>query len=292
MEKNSFLENLYKNAGYYCVALISFIYIASSLILISKTGKSVYEIIGTGFLSLVVGSLINSSLRSVGLRRGENDDRLTEALSKHALAVEKIASKIDLLDGFCEKENKAAIKRIRMKLLAAAGLKYDDCFDENGVCKELDFSLMGGACSSREGSSFSSKMEQKRKINRMKKSYSKAVKLKIKELTPSALLSDGGGNASPFDFGKSKSGYNKSRGVSDIAARIVMALIFGYFGVSLVSEINFAALIWNSLQIVMYIASGAIGMYSTYMWIVGDYRQGILRKIEYLNRFLACTSDK
>ena len=283
MEKNSFLENLYKNAGYYCVALISFIYIASSLILISKTGKSVYEIIGTGFLSLVVGSLINGSLRSVGLRRGENDDRLAEALSKHALAVEKIAPKIDLLDTFCEKENKAAIKRIRMKLLASAGLKYDDCFDENGVCKELDFSLMGSA---------SRKMEQKRKINRMKKSYSKAVKLKIKELTPSALLSDGGGNASPFDFGKSKSGYNKSRGVSDIAARIVMALIFGYFGVSLVSEINFAAIIWNSLQIVMYIASGAIGMYSTYMLIVGDYRQGILRKIEYLNRFLACTSDK
>lgn len=283
MEKNSFLENLYKNAGYYCVALISFIYIASSLILISKTGKSVYEIIGTGFLSLVVGSLINGSLRSVGLRRGENDDRLVEALSNHTAAIEKIAPKIDLLDDFCEKENKIAIKRIRMKLLAAAGLKYDDCFDENGVCKELDFSTMG---------STSSKMEQKRKVNRMKKAYSKAVKLKIKELTPSVLLSDGGGSVSPFDFGKSKSGYNKSRGVSDIAVRIVMALIFGYFGVSLVSEINFASLIWNSLQIVMYIASGVIGMYSTYMWIVGDYRQGILRKIEYLNRFTAYESKK
>ena len=106
------------------------------------------------------------------------------------------------------------------------------------------------------------------------------------------LLSDDDNGKSPFDFGKSKSGYNKERSVSDILLRIVMAIIFGYFGVTLVSEINFATVIWNSLQIIMYITSGVVGMYSSYMWIVGDYRQGILKKIEYLNRFIVRISDK
>ena len=64
-----------------------------------------------------------------------------------------------------------------------------------------------------------------------------------------------------------------------------MVIIFGYFGVTLVSEINFATVIWNSLQIIMYVTSGVVGMYSSYMWIVNDYRQGILKKIEYLGRF-------
>lgn len=271
MEKNSFVENFYKNAGYYCVGLISAIYIASSLILISKTGKTVYEIIGTGFISLVVGSLINGCLRNVGISRGESDERLIEALNRHSSTVEEITPSFDLLDEFCDNENMIAIKKIRMKILAGAGLKYDECFDENGVCKEVDFS---------------------NKSKKAKQVYEKAVKLKIKELTPDTLTNDGNNNSNPFDFGKTKSGYNKEKSFGDILVRIFMALIFGYFGVTLVSEINFATLIWNTLQIVMYLTSGIVSMYSTYMWIVNDYRQGIIKKIDYLKKFKLYAENK
>jgi hypothetical protein len=41
MKKNNFAEIFYKNAGYIVVVLISLVYVASSLIMISKTGKSV-----------------------------------------------------------------------------------------------------------------------------------------------------------------------------------------------------------------------------------------------------------
>ena len=47
MKKSTFIEGLYKNAGYLVVLLISLVYIASSLIMISKTGKSIVEIVGT-----------------------------------------------------------------------------------------------------------------------------------------------------------------------------------------------------------------------------------------------------
>lgn len=281
MKKNGLLDNLYKNAGYYSVALISLVYIASSLVLISKTGRSVYEIIGTGFLSLVVGSLINGSLRNVGIRRGEEDERTVATVMLHSEAVEEIAPYIDRLDEYCESENKRTIKIIRAKILAEAGLKYDDCFDENGVAKEIaiDYkSCRGGACSSRQ-------REAKKKIRQRKRAYKKAVNLKFKSLVASNLTSDGGDFNNPFDFGKSKREYTKSRSASDMLVRAVMAIIFGYFGVTLVSEVNFATIIWNSLQIVMYIASGIIGMYSTYMWIVDDYRQGVIKKIDHLQKF-------
>lgn len=277
MEKNSFLESLYKNAGYYCVGLISLIYIAGSLILISKTGKSIYEIIGTGFISMVVGSLINGSLRSVGVRRGEENEKMIEAQKNHAEVLCQVSPHLDKLEEFCDNENKNAIKKIRIKILAAVGLKYNDCFDENGVCKEL---------------LLTQDRKNRRKNRKIMRAYRKAVNLKIKELTVDTLTFDGGSSDNPFDFGKSKREFSKSKNATDIITRVIMAVIFGYFGVTLVSEINFATVIWNALQIVMYITSGVVGMYSTYMWIVDDYRQGILKKIEYLKRFIASKSDE
>lgn len=277
MEKNSFLESLYKNAGYYCVGLISLIYIAGSLILISKTGKSIYEIIGTGFISMVVGSLINGSLRSVGVRRGEENEKMIEAQKNHAEVLCQVSPHLDKLEEFCDIENKNAIKKIRIKILAAAGLKYNDCFDENGVCKEL---------------LLTQDRKNRRKNRKIMRAYRKAVNLKIKELTVDALTFEWGNTDNPFDFGKSKREFSKSKNATDIITRVIMAIIFGYFGVTLVSEINFATIIWNALQIVMYITSGVVGMYSTYMWIVDDYRQGILKKIEYLNRFIASRSNE
>lgn len=270
MKRNTFIEGLYKNAGYLSVVLISLAYVAGSLVLISKTGRDVYEIICTGFLSLVVGSLINGAFRSIGIRRGEDDERTIMTSALHAEAVEKIVPYIDRLDEYCERENKEAIKRVRTKILAIAGLKYEECFDENGVAKELN--LIQGK-------------ENRGKNRKRKKAYKKAVCLKIKRLLSSNLTSDGGDYNNPFDFGKSKREYTRARSTTDILTRIVMAIVFGYFGVTLVSEINFATIIWNSLQIIMYITSGIIGMYSTYMWIVDDYRQGVIKKIDHLQRF-------
>jgi hypothetical protein len=66
-----------------------------------------------------------------------------------------------------------------------------------------------------------------------------------------------------------------------------MAIIFGYFGVTLVSEVNPAVLIWNTLQIVMYVASGVLQMYSSYFWVVDEHRAGIIKKIDYLQKFKA-----
>jgi hypothetical protein len=220
---------------------------------------------------MVVGSLINGSLRSVGVRRGEENEKMIETQKNHAEVLCQVSPHLDKLEEFCDSENKNAIKKIRIKILAAVGLKYNDCFDENGVCKEL---------------LLTQDRKNRRKNRKIMRAYRKAVNLKIKELTVDALTFECGNTDNPFDFGKSKREFSKSKNAIDIITRVIMAVIFGYFGVTLVSEINFATVIWNALQIVMYITSGVVGMYSTYMWIVDDYRQGILKKIEYLNRFL------
>ena len=101
----------------------------------------------------------------------------------------------------------------------------------------------------------------------------------------SNLTSDGVKASDPFDFGRSKKEYTAQRSASDAVIKVMMAVIFGYFGVSLASEVNVASIIWNALQIVLYVTGGVIQMYNSYMWVVDDYRGSVIKKIDYLQKF-------
>ena len=265
---------LYKNAGYLAVLLISVVYITSSLVTISKTGKSIFEIIGTSVLSFIVGTLITSTFRSIGVSKGEISEEMISTNSLHCKAVEDITQYIDKLDTFCEAENKEALKRIRTKILAKVGLKYSECFNDNGIALEITIDCESGATKA-----------QKKRIRQKKRAYNRAVNLKFKPLLASNLTSDGVNAENPFDFGNSKKAYTTQKNVTGTFSRVLTAIIVGYFSVSLATSIDYASLIWNALQIVMYIVGGVIQMYASYMWIKDDYRQSIIKKIDYLQKF-------
>ena len=265
---------LYKNAGYFAVLLISIAYIVSSLVTIEKTGRSAIEIIGTSVLSFIVGTLITSSFRSIGVRKGDESDIMISTNELHGKTVEEITPYIDRLDAYCERENREALKKIRTKILAKAGLKYDDCFNENGVAIELTIDCEKSASRA-----------QKKRIKQKKSAYNKAVHLKLKPLLASNLTSDGVSADDPFNFGASKKTYTAQKNITGTFSRVLTAVIVGYFSVSFATSIDYATLIWNALQIVMYIVGGVIQMYASYNWIVDDYRQSIIKKIDYLQKF-------
>ena len=283
MKKNSFTEMLYKNAGYLAVLLISLAYVISSLVTISKTGKSAIEIIGTSILSFIVGTLITSAFRSIGVRKGDESEIMISTNKFHDKTVEEITPYINRLDEYCEEENVQALKKIRTKILAKAGLKYDDCFDKNGVALEITIDCENE--SSQQNVSRKKKRETKKKIRRKKNAYNKAMHLKLKPLLSSNLTSDGVNADNPFDFGSSKKTYTAQKNITGTFSRVLTAIIVGYFSVSFATNIDYATLIWNSLQIVMYIVGGVIQMYASYNWIVDDYRQSIIKKIDYLQKF-------
>lgn len=263
MKRNNLTEAIYKNAGYFVVVLISLVYVASSLINISRSGKSVYEIVGTGVLSLILGVLINGIFRSMGVQKGDCDERTLATNALHAKSIEEILPYIDRLDEFCEAENARALCAVRTRILAREGMKYSDYFDD-------------------EGNLINENVPQEKL---KKKAYKKALRVRLKPLLSSNLTSDGVKATDPFDFGRSKKSYTTRRSASDIVIKLLMAVIFGYFGVTLSSDVNFASIIWNSLQIVLYITGGVIQMYSSYSWVVDDYRSSIIKKIDYLQKF-------
>ena len=360
MKQNNFTEKFYRSAGYFVVVLISLVYVASSLINISKTGKSIYEIVASGVLSLIVGIMINGVFRSIGIRRGDEDERTVATNALHAKTVDEIAPYIDKLDEFCEKENRRVLREIRTRILAKEGMKYSDYFDSDGgalenakckmqsakltipqslrdsslctkeplVCKMQisdtprtradrrcaigEEELMQGSEASRsakleslpqspavtappsggalgiENAKLNCRGDSRidREIDKARaKTFKKALRVRVKPLVSSNLTSDGVKADDPFDFGRSKKEFTSQKNASDMIIKLLMAVIFGYFGVSLASQVNVASIIWNALQIVLYVTGGVIQMYSSYMWVVDDYRGSVIKKIDYLQKF-------
>ena len=276
MKKITLFDALYKNAGYIAVVLISLVYIGGSFILISKTGKSVGEIIATGVISMLVGLLINGVFRSIGINKGESDERTIKTAQLYSKSIEEISPYVDKLEDFCEMENKRAISSLRRKILATAGLHYNDFFDSEGILCSSSYELYS------DEEIKGAKGRKKRKMIfenfKRKRAYDKASNLKIKHLTPSALTCDGVKENNPFDFGKSKREYAREKNLSDALSRVVMAVIFGI-------NVLLNRTILNTLQIVMYITSGIIQMYSSFSWVVDEHRGGIIKKIDYLQKF-------
>lgn len=264
---------LQKNLGYLSVILVCIVYIATAFITIDKTGKTINQIIADGFIAFILGYGINRILDYQGIINGEKDERYLASVKLHSETILKVSPHIDHLEGWCEIQNAVNLKVQRTRILAQEGMKYDDYFDEQGNAKGYKYT------------------EQKlprnlQKIEDAKIScYRKAVKLKLTPLSTGELTSEGIKANDPYFFGRTKEQYAKQTSVTDLISKIAVGIIIGYYGVKLVQDFDYANLIWNCLQVSMFITMGAIKMRQSYFFITGEYRGRIIKKINNLEMF-------
>ncbi len=270
----NYREFITKNIGYAAVALVCLVWMCMSFVAMGKTGKSVHEIISDSSLSLCMGVSINYLLGIQGSMNGERDERMISTRALHGATVERISPYIERLDGWCANKNAEALKTERTKLLAAAGLKYSDCFDSDGVAQPYTPNTVR----------LKNKLQRADELRRIK-IYRRAVKLRLSLLSSSELTGEGGRSGDPNYLGPTKAQYQMRSGIQDIASKIAMSLVFGYYAVDLVKEFNYASLIWRGLQVCIFLVMGIIKMYNFYNFTVEDYRGRIIKKIDNLQKF-------
>lgn len=270
---NKTRDFIQKNIGYISVALVCIVYIAASFIIIGKSGKTIEQIIADGFIAFALGFTINRIFDTQGIINGERDERYIATLKLHSEMIDKVSPHIDMLSDWCEIQNKANLKLQRTRILATEGLKYDDYFDDEGNAKGYEYT--------------EKKLPKNlQKIEDAKIScYRKAVKLKLTPLSAGELTSEGSKANDTYDFGRTKAQYEKEASVSDIVSKVIVAFIFGYFGVSFIATLDMANLIWHCLQVAMFIGMGAITMYKSFTFITDEYRGRIIKKINNLEMF-------
>lgn len=272
---NEKVRDFFKNnIGYFIVALVSGIYIATALITIKETGKTISQIIADGAIVLLLGLFINRIFDLQGMMNGDRDERVQNTVKLHGEMVIRISPYIEQLDDWCEMKNREALKIQRTKILASAGMKYDEYFDDDGVAKNFmpDAEKLKNKLT---------RADERRRI----RCYRKALKLKLTPLTASTLTSEGGRKQDPYFLGRTKAQYETRTGIMDIFSKVGTACIFGYYGVSLVQNFSYAALIWTSLQVAIFLAMGVIKMYRSYMFVTDEYRGRIVKKIDNLQKF-------
>ena len=265
---------LKKNIGYIVVALVSAIYIATSVIAMGETGKKIGEIIADGAIVLFLGVFVNRIFDLQGMMNGDREDRVQATIRLHGEAVVRISPYLDRLDKWCEEKNKEALKMQRTKILASEGMRYDDYFDEKGGAKPFIVN----------NERLKDKYLRGDELKRLR-CYRKALRLKLTPLTASGLTSEGVKKQDPYYLGRTKSQYERGATISDLVEKIVIACLFGYYGAELVQDFSYADLIWKLLQVGIFFITGVIKMHQSYMFVVDEYRSRIVKKIDNLQKF-------
>lgn len=262
------------NIGYMIVAVVAAIYIATSVITMGRTGKTIGEIISDGAIVLFLGVFINRIFDLQGMINGERQERVQNTVMLHGEIVTRISPHIDKLDKWCEKQNDEALKVQRTRILAGEGMKYSDYFDESGVAKNFII----------DEAKLKNKLSRCDELRRIK-CYRKALRLKLTPITAGSLTSEGGRKQDPFFFGRTKSQYERQVAVKDLISKIAVACLFGYYGAELVQDFSWASLVWKVLQVGIFLIMGVIKMYQSYMFVTDEYRGRIVKKIDNLQKF-------
>lgn len=272
---NEKIRDFFKqNIGYFIVALVSIVYIATAFITVDETGKTIGEIIADTAVVFFLGLFINRVFDLQGMMNGDRDERVQMAIVTHGETVVKISPYIDRLDEWCKLKNEENLKVQRTRVLASEGIRYEDYFNEDGSAKDFK----------PDEEKLKNKTLRKTEKARIR-CFKKALHLKLTPITAGALTSEGGKKQDPYNFGRTKGQYETQTSVRDIITKICIAGIFGYYGVRLIQDFNYATLIWNGLQVAIFLIMGCIKMYNSFMFVTGEYRTRIVNKTNNLEMF-------
>ena len=260
MNENKVGEFFKKNMFILGVVVISIIYILQGYIKIEETGKSILEIVASGAVAFIVGFLICKLLSLQGILKGEEDEKVKKTNKLFGETLEKISPFSHLLDNYCEKKTDIAYERVQRKIISSARIKFEDFKNDN-----IDESKL-----------------EKDQLKKLKK----AKRLKITPLSSAALTTDNDREEDPYNLGQTVATFMKRSDAKKLLSKLLTAVIFGYFGVSMILGAGCANLLWSAIQIAIFLVMGMIDYLKHYLFMTGVNRQRTLRKNNELEMFL------
>lgn len=283
---NDKFKDAFKNSvGFIAVFILCALYLCVSFITVSETGKSVANILADTAIAFVFGVCVNSIFELQGMLEGDKDPRMVETAKKHAEKITAISPYIEDLSSWCDNKNSEAVKIQRVRILAAAGLKYNSVFNEEGVSLPYEPAEYPEANNLTRWQAFNEILRRKKIESKRYRGYRTAINLSITPLTASVLTSEGGRSNDPFYLGRTKIEYERTQTFKSVFSRIATALIFGYYGASLIENFAWSSLIWTLLQVGTFLACGIISYYNAKIFVVDEYRGRICKKTENLQAF-------
>lgn len=265
----------HRNVGFAAVILTCAAYLATSFIHIDKTGKSIWEILIDGAIVFILSFFINRIFDLQGIMNGERSEIYQNTMRLHGESVMKVSSVLDRLDEWCAKKNAENFRIQRTKILAGEGLRYSDFFDDDGSLREGAFIDLDTVQS----------RNMKRLYRRRNRCINKALHVNLTPLSAGELTSEGAKGDDPYNFGRTKLEYERQMSTYDALSKIAIAIVFGYYGVSMLESFSYADLVWHGFQVALFTVVGAVSMYNSYFFITSEHRGRIVKKVNCLEMF-------
>lgn len=261
-EDNKVLEFLKKNILNFLIAIVVIVFLVKDLIQIKESGRTVVEIIANSIVNLIVGQLIKNLFLQKGSNAGFNAPSYQRKLKRYSDEIEKTDPIIDKLDDFCEKKNEQRIQKAQKHVLRPARIKYEDFLTKTKeeVCKDKT----------------------------QLRTWDKAQAVKVQIITPENLVSE---TDPRYEKGKKEEtlkAHKAKEATKSFIIATLISVIFGYF-VPMLNENALAGMLWNLIQVAIWLAFGIVAYYQEYTYITVDYAQRVLRKTTYLVEFNTTT---
>lgn len=291
-----FKNGVINSIGFLIVLIAVGVYLARSFVQIGQTGKGVAQIIADGTFALLFGWSIRYLLGYQGILSGMQNKSVLETIARHGETVAKIEPMSPYLQSFCDKMNAEFRMRKRRIILGKVFLKYEDVFCDNPQClqdaiaKKLesydaDVKTIDTKDIVSKWRRFRLKLTKKHEYNRIMKYVRKANNVTFVELSQNVLSTDGGNGDNPYSFPMPLSKHMARKGVRSFITAFLFAIVFGYYGYSIVQNPSWENIIGGLIQIGTFICSGTIQFMAEYLYTTDIYRKGIVRKIDLLEQF-------
>ena len=224
------------------------------------------QVIADSAIIMIFGISLTQLFDIQGILLGERNEKVIATNELHAKEVDGINDKIDYLDEFCEEITEQTLKRIQIKHLNRAGVKYLDFINRTYDVSKLD----------------------REDIKHLRK----AKRVHITPLMSSDLTSDDNREDDPLYLGRTKKQYMKWSTLKGALSKIIVAVIFGVYTARLIQDFQLSQLIWTALQIIIFLIFGVIKMMQSYFFITDELRNRKIRKIDWLAKFKIWVSNK
>ena len=263
-------EILKDNLQKIIIFLVSILYISQGLFKLQRKEATLWDVLGSIGLSIIIGVLISSNMRVMGLRDGRKSDVFVASVKTYGKAKEDATPYFDKLPSWCEYKNTWELEVKKKEIIQENGLNW----------KAFKLGYYE---------------DHKEKLNEKQLEALENVKnCKIARINSQELLSDLPKNKlkSTNRFGESERDYTNRNNLIDFLTRAFIGVCSGLYGLMpLITGDNateiISGIIWNASQIVIWLAFGLMKYVDAKSFIEDEYRQShIIQKTELLNEFI------
>lgn len=268
--------------GYLAIGLMSASYILFGLLDFNLKDSNPFEIIASTAFTLVVGMTINKFFRLQAEINYMQDPDLVNDEIEHSEKVKKAEPLFRYGDRWSNVQNETALKNARVFKLASIGVSYTSCFDkENSFIGHSMIKTTKGL-----------KGQDLKRQKRANKVIKEASTISLTPLTLTALTSISSKFLDPYNLGRDKEVFESLQVKKDLSSKVVVALVFGMFGLGFVQDPSWDMVIASSMQVALFLVTGLISYYVKMSFLLGEYKNSVKEKSKLIDRFIQWAIEK